>query len=77
MGDGNYTFAGGYLIRSTDDGKTWEGPFDPGSPLPVEHRTTMLGKMPLYNRGHYVKAATAPSIGQWHVTIHMEDSQCI
>lgn len=51
VGDGNYTFAGGYLIRSTDDGKTWEGPLDPGSPLPVEHRTTMLGKMPLYNRG--------------------------
>lgn len=51
VGDGNYTFAGGYLIRSTDDGKTWEGPFDPGSPLPVEKRTTMLGKMPLYNRG--------------------------
>ena len=51
VGDGNYTFAGGYLIRSTDDGKTWKGPLDPGSPLPVEHRTTMLGKMPLYNRG--------------------------
>jgi len=51
VGDGNYTFAGGYLIRSTDDGKTWEGPIDPGSPLPVENRYTVLGKMPLYNRG--------------------------
>ena len=56
VGDGNYTFAGGYLIRSTDDGKTWEGPIDPGSPLPVENRTTMLGKMPLYNRGALCQA---------------------
>lgn len=51
VGEGNYTFGGGYLIRSTDAGKTWHGPFDPGSPLPVENRTTMLGKMSLYNRG--------------------------
>ena len=56
VGDGHYTFAGGYLIRSNDDGKTWQGPIDPGSPLPIEHRSTMLGKMPLYNRGALCQA---------------------
>lgn len=51
VGDDHSSFAGGYLIRSSDQGKTWQGPFDPGSPLPVENRNTVLGKMPLYNRG--------------------------
>lgn len=51
VGDDNSSFAGGYIIRSTDNGNTWQGPFNPGSPLPVENRNTILGKMPLYNRG--------------------------
>lgn len=51
VGDDNSSFAGGFLIRSTDEGKTWQGPINPGSPLPVENRNTVLGKMPLYNRG--------------------------
>ena len=51
VGDDNSSFAGGFLIRSTDEGKTWHGPLNPGSPLPVENRLTVLGKMPLYNRG--------------------------
>lgn len=51
VGDDHSSFAGGYLIRSTDGGDTWQGPINPGSPLPVENRNTVLGKMPLYNRG--------------------------
>lgn len=56
VGDDNSSFAGGFLIRSTDDGKTWQGPLNPGSPLPVENRNTVLGKMPLYNRGALYQA---------------------
>lgn len=50
-GDDHWTFAGGFVIRSTDGGATWQGPIDPGSPIPTETRSTMLGKLPLYNRG--------------------------
>ncbi|MBR5639693.1 MAG: exo-alpha-sialidase [Muribaculaceae bacterium] len=56
VGDDNSSFAGGFLIRSTDEGKTWHGPLNPGSPLPVENRLTVLGKMPLYNRGALCQA---------------------
>lgn len=47
----NWAYAGGFVIRSTDDGATWQGPIDPGSPIPTETRSTMLGKFQLYNRG--------------------------
>jgi hypothetical protein len=50
-GDDHWTFAGGFVIRSGDSGSTWQGPIDPGSPVPTETRSTMLGKLPLYNRG--------------------------
>lgn len=50
-GDDHWTFAGGFVIRSGDGGTTWQGPIDPGSPIPTETRHTMLGKLPLYNRG--------------------------
>lgn len=50
-GDDHWTFAGGFVIRSSDGGTTWQGPIDPGSPVPTETRHTMLGKLPLYNRG--------------------------
>ena len=50
-GDDHWTFAGGFVIRSSDGGTTWQGPINPGSPIPTETRSTMLGKLPLYNRG--------------------------
>ncbi len=50
-GDDHWVFAGGFVIRSDNGGATWQGPFDPGSPVPAETRSTMLGKLPLYNRG--------------------------
>ena len=55
-GDDHWTFAGGYLLRSTDNGKTWQGPINPGSVVPTETRSTMLGKLPLYNRGAMCQA---------------------
>lgn len=44
-------FLGGYGVRSTNQGKTWEGPFYPPN-IPPEVRFNALGKpMPAYNRG--------------------------
>ena len=48
---GNFVFLGGYLLRSTDGGHTWQGPIIP-PPVPGE---TVLGPynepVPAYNRG--------------------------
>ena len=45
------TFLGGYIVRSTDGGKNWEGPVYPTS-VPSETRRNILGyTMPAYNRG--------------------------
>lgn len=45
------TFLGGYLVRSIDGGKTWQGPIYPPS-LPAEQRKTPMGTpIPPYNRG--------------------------
>ena len=44
-------FLGGYLIRSTNGGKSWEGPIYAPS-VPTDPRTNLMGKaMPAYNRG--------------------------
>ncbi len=46
-----YTFLGGYLVRSTDGGQTWQGPFYPPHISP-EINSNILGKpIPAYNRG--------------------------
>lgn len=47
----NVAFLGGYLIRSTDNGKTWDGPIYPPT-VPEETRETPMGTpLPSYNRG--------------------------
>ena len=44
-------FLGGYIVRSTDGGKSWEGPIYP-STVPSDPRNNILGQdMPAYNRG--------------------------
>lgn len=46
-----FTFMGGYLVRSSDWGKTWQGPIYP-SPVPSEVQVNVWGKtLPAYNRG--------------------------
>lgn len=48
---GGATFLGGYLVRSTDGAKTWQGPIHPPHIAP-ELNTTPLGEpLPAYNRG--------------------------
>ncbi len=44
-------FLGGYVVKSEDEGRTWQGPFYPPS-LSVESRLDALGRpLPAYNRG--------------------------
>lgn len=49
----NYAFLGGYLVRSLDGGKTWQGPILP-PPVPNRNMTDPYGKpLPAYNRGAF------------------------
>ena len=49
--EGNFVFLGGYLLRSTDGGHTWQGPIIP-PPTPGEATLDLFGKpVPAYNRG--------------------------
>ncbi len=46
-----FVFLGGYLVRSGDQGNTWQGPIYPPN-LPSEDRFDALGRpLPAYNRG--------------------------
>ncbi|MEA4917214.1 sialidase family protein [Proteiniphilum sp.] len=51
MADGRAYFLGGYVIRSHDNGKTWEGPdYPPHIPSEV-HYSALGNPLPAYNRG--------------------------
>ena len=46
-----FTFMGGYLVRSDNGGKTWQGPIYPPS-VPSDVQVNVWGKpLPAYNRG--------------------------
>lgn len=46
-----FAFMGGYLVRSSDGGKTWKGPIYPPS-VPADVQSDVFGKtLPAYNRG--------------------------
>lgn len=48
---GDYAFQGGYLLRSSDSGGTWQGPFTP-PPVPGREARGCFGDpLPAYNRG--------------------------
>lgn len=48
---GDYAFQGGYLLRSSDGGRTWQGPFTP-PPVPGREARGCSGEpLPAYNRG--------------------------
>ena len=48
---GNFIFLGGYLVRSMDGGRSWQGPFVPPS-CQHEANHDLFGKpLPAYNRG--------------------------
>lgn len=44
-------FNGGYIVRSNDGGKSWQGPYYP-PPIPGEKHNNVFGKtLPAFNRG--------------------------
>jgi len=45
------TFLGGYLVRSTDGGKSWQGPIYPPHISPEVNNTPFGDGIPAYNRG--------------------------
>lgn len=51
MEAGGAVFLGGYYLRSTDQGKTWQGPFYPPHIAPELNFTPMGNPVPAYNRG--------------------------
>ncbi len=46
-----YYFLGGYFIKSSNGGKSWDGPFYPPSIKPETHFSAYGQKLPAYNRG--------------------------
>ena len=48
---GDAVFLGGYLVRSTDGGKTWQGPIYPPHISPEVNNTPFGDGIPAYNRG--------------------------
>lgn len=53
---GDYAFQGGYLLRSRDGGRSWQGPFTP-PPVPGRPARDCFGQpLPAYNRGAMCQA---------------------
>ena len=48
---GEATFLGGYLLRSTDGAKSWQGPLYPPHIQPEINHTPLGNMVPAYNRG--------------------------
>ena len=48
---GEATFLGGYLMRSTDGAKSWQGPLYPPHIAPEINHTALGNMVPAYNRG--------------------------
>lgn len=63
-----FTFLGGYLVRSTDGGKTWKGPHYPIN-IPDEiHLAPDLSPLSAYNRGALYEASNGDVL--WIVAAH-------
>lgn len=49
--EGSFVFLGGYLLRSTDSGRSWQGPFRPPH-VATDNTLDLFGQpVPAYNRG--------------------------
>ena len=53
---GGYIFLGGYVVRSVDDGKTWQGPYYPPHIKPERYFNAYGQALPAYNRGALYEA---------------------
>ncbi len=52
----DYIFLGGYLVRSADGGKSWQGPYYPPHIAPERNYNAYGQKVPAYNRGALYEA---------------------
>ena len=65
---GGYIFLGGYVVRSVDDGKTWQGPYYPPHIKPERHFNAYGQELPAYNRGALYEAKDGTVL--WIVAAH-------
>ena len=65
---GGYIFLGGYLVRSFDGGKSWQGPHYPMHIKPERHFNAYGQKVPAYNRGALYEAKDGRIL--WIVAAH-------
>lgn len=65
---GGYIFLGGYLVRSFDGAKTWQGPYYPPHIKPERHFNAYGEKVPAYNRGALYEAKDGRIL--WIVAAH-------
>ncbi len=65
---GGYIFLGGYVVRSVDDGKTWQGPYYPPHIKPERHFNAYGQELPAYNRGALYEARDGRVL--WIVAAH-------
>lgn len=65
---GGYIFLGGYVVRSVDNGKTWQGPYYPPHIEPERHYNAFGQKLPAYNRGALWEAKDGRIL--WIVAAH-------
>ncbi|MBX3238660.1 MAG: exo-alpha-sialidase [Chitinophagaceae bacterium] len=65
---GGYIFLGGYVVRSVDDGKTWQGPYYPPHIDPEIYYNAYGQKAPAYNRGALYEAKDGRIL--WIIAAH-------
>lgn len=65
---GGFIFLGGYLVRSVDGGKSWDGPYYPPHIKPERHFNAYGEKVPAYNRGALYEAKDGRIL--WIVAAH-------
>lgn len=65
---GGYVFLGGYLVRSDDNGNTWQGPYYPLHIEPERHFNAYKQPVPAYNRGALFEAKDGRIL--WIVAAH-------
>ncbi len=65
---GGYIFLGGYVVRSEDEGRTWQGPYYPPHIRPERHFNAYGQRVPAYNRGALYEAGDGRIL--WIVAAH-------
>jgi hypothetical protein len=67
---GEFLFMGGYIMRSTDDGNTWQGPIIPPPTPGCPQEGLFHAPLPSYNRGAMIQGKDGNVY--WAVATHLE-----